>query len=105
MDTRYNKEEEEDEGITLDSETSTPDPPNPDQVIDSDDETKTTEKLLEDYYKAKIDHNHPRLGTAKVVHFFYTHSHLSALQNCALIFSANFQYIFTFKYRTIQFSH
>ena len=36
----------QDKGMTLDSETSTPDPPNPDQVIDSDDETETTEKFL-----------------------------------------------------------
>ena len=28
---------------------------------------------------------------------FYTRSHFSALQNCALIFSTNFQFIFTFK--------
>ena len=31
------------------------------------------------------------------VQFFYTLSHLSALQNCALYFSTNFQFIFTFK--------
>ena len=61
MDTIYNKDEEEVEGINLDSKTSTPDPPNPGQVIDSDDETETTEKLLEDYYKSKIDHNYPNL--------------------------------------------
>ena len=42
MDTRYNKEEEEDERMTLDSKTSNPDPPNIGQVIDSDDETDTT---------------------------------------------------------------
>ena len=35
----------------------TPDPPNPGQEIDSDDKKEKTEKLLEDYYKAKIDHN------------------------------------------------
>ena len=35
--------------------------------------------------------------TAQDVHFFYTRSHLSALQNCALILSTNFQFIFTFK--------
>ena len=29
--------------------------------------------------------------------FFYTRSHLSALQNCALLFSTNFQFIFIFK--------
>ena len=59
MDTIYNKEEDQYEGTTLDSETLTPDPPNPDQVIDSDDEMEKIEKLLEEYYKAKIDHNHP----------------------------------------------
>ena len=31
-----------------------------------------------------------RLVPAQDVHFFYTRSHLSALQNCALIFSTNF---------------
>ena len=35
--------------MTLDSETLTPDPHNPDQVIHSDYKTETTEKLLEDY--------------------------------------------------------
>ena len=39
------------------------------------------------------------------VHFFYTRSHLSALQNCALIFSTNLQFIFTFKKCTTQFNH
>ena len=38
-----------------------------------------------------------RLVPAKEVHFFYTRSHLSALQNCAWFFSTNFQFIFTFK--------
>ena len=38
-----------------------------------------------------------RLVPAQDVHFFYTRSHLSELQNCALIFSTNFQFIFTFK--------
>ena len=38
MDTSYNKKEDEYEGMTLDSETSTPDPPTPDQVMYSDDE-------------------------------------------------------------------
>ena len=47
--------------MTLDSKTSTPEPPNTDKVIDSDYETYTTEKLLGDYYKAKIEHNHPNL--------------------------------------------
>ena len=61
MDTIYNKDEEEVEGINLDSTTSTPGPPNPGQVIDCVVETETTEKLLEDYYKSKIDHNYPNL--------------------------------------------
>ena len=39
MDTSYKKEEDSYEGINVDSETSITDPPNPDQVIDSDDET------------------------------------------------------------------
>ena len=33
MDTSYNKEENKDEGMTLDSEPSTPDPPNPGHII------------------------------------------------------------------------
>ena len=37
--------------------------------------------------------------------FFYTRSHLSALQNCALLFSTNFQFIFIFKKCITQFSH
>ena len=36
------------EGMTPDSKPSTPDLPNPGQVIDSDDETETTENLPED---------------------------------------------------------
>ena len=45
--------------MTLESEPSNSDPHNHDQVIDSDDETETTEKLLKDYCESKIDHNHP----------------------------------------------
>ena len=45
------------------------------------------------------------LVPAQDVHFFYTSSHLSAIQNCALIFSTNFQFIFTFKECTTPFSH
>ena len=45
------------------------------------------------------------LVSAQDVHFSYTRSHLSALQNCALLFSANFQFIFIFKKCTTQFSH
>ena len=36
------------------------------------------------------------LVPAQDVQFFYTRSHLSALQNCALLFSTNFQFIFIF---------
>ena len=46
-----------------------------------------------------------RLVSAQDVHFFYTRSHLSALQNCALLFSTNFQFIFIFKKCITQFSH
>ena len=35
--------------------------------------------------------------------FFYTRYHLSALQNCALLLSTNFQFIFIFKKCTTQF--
>ena len=45
--------------MTLDSKPSTPDPPNPDQVIDSGDKIERTENPLENYYKSNIDHNHP----------------------------------------------
>ena len=38
-----------------------------------------------------------RLVPAQDGPFFYTRSHLSALQNCALLFSTNFQFIFIFK--------
>ena len=37
--------------MILDSETSTPDQPNTGDLNDSDDETETTETLIEDYYK------------------------------------------------------
>ena len=40
---------------------------------------------------------HDGLVPAQDVHFFYTRSHFSALQNCALLFSTNFQFIFIFK--------
>ena len=47
--------------MTLDSKPSTPDPPNTDQVVYINDETETAETPLEDYYEAKIEHNHPNL--------------------------------------------
>ena len=46
LDTSYNKDAGKDEGMTVDSELSTPDPPNTGQVIERDDETETTEKIL-----------------------------------------------------------
>ena len=46
-----------------------------------------------------------RLVPAQDVHFFYTRSHLSALQKCALLFSTNFQFNFIFKECTTKFSH
>ena len=48
MDTSLNQDEEKDEKMTLDSEPSTPDPPNTGQVIDSNNEMEATENLLED---------------------------------------------------------
>ena len=42
---------------------------------------------------------------AQDVHFFYTRSHFSAIQNCALIFSTNFHFIFPLKKCTSQFSY
>ena len=41
MDNSYNKEEDEDEGTTLDSEPPTPEPHNTGQLSDSDNETDT----------------------------------------------------------------
>ena len=38
-----------------------------------------------------------RLDSSQDAHIFYTLSHFSELQNCALIFSTNFQFTFTFK--------
>ena len=45
------------------------------------------------------------LVPAQDVHFFYTRSHLSALQNCEVLFSTNFQIIYIFNKCTTQFSH
>ena len=42
MDTSYNKEEDKDKGMNVDSKTTTPDLPNPDKVIFNDDEKETT---------------------------------------------------------------
>ena len=46
-----------------------------------------------------------RLVPIQDVHFFYTRSHFSALQNCALLFSIYSQVIFIFKKCITQFSH
>ena len=46
-----------------------------------------------------------RLVPAQDGPFFYTRSHLSALQNCAVLLSTNFQIIVIFKECTTQFSH
>ena len=59
MNTSYDKEEDKYEGINLDYKPSTTYPPNLGPTNYSDDETETIEKLLEDYYKCNIDHNHP----------------------------------------------
>ena len=40
--------------------------------------------------KVSVTARQVRLVPAQDVHFFYTRSHLSALQNCAFIFSTNF---------------
>ena len=48
MDTSYNKDEDEYEWMKLDYKSSTPVPYNTGQIIDSDDETETTEKILEE---------------------------------------------------------
>ena len=59
-----------------------------------------------DFYLWVVSDNyHSRIGPAPDVTFFYTLSNLSALQSCALIFSTNFHFIFSFKYSTTQFSH
>ena len=48
-------------------------------------------RLLKYYWEQqRIVPNTGRLGPAQDIHFFYTRSHFSALQNDALIFSANF---------------
>ena len=43
------------------------------------------------------DDESTRRGPAQDVTFFYTVSHLSELQHCTLIFSANFHFIYIFK--------
>ena len=53
----------------------------------------------------KEDNLDNRLIPAQDVQFLYTLSHLSALQNCALHFSINFQFIFILKKCITQFNH
>ena len=55
--------------------------------------------VCQDYWILKMTCSRTRFP------FFYTRSHLSVLQSCALIFSTNFQFFFTIKYQTTQFSH
>ena len=57
------------------------------------------------HYHRCFDTKLGRLVPSQDVLFFYSRSHLSALQNCVFIFSANFVFIFTFKQFTTQFSH
>ena len=54
--------------------------------------------------KTRKLHNY-KLVPAQYIHLFYKRSHLSTLKICLLIFSTNFQFIFTFKKCTTQFSH
>ena len=53
--------------------------------------------MVKFYNEAKGIPQYIRLVPAQYGPFFYMRSHLSALQNCALIFSTNFHFIFTFK--------
>ena len=46
-----------------------------------------------------------RLVPAQDGNVFYMRSHLSALQNCAILLSTNFQFIFIFKTFTTPFIH
>ena len=48
---------------------------------------------------------HWRLVPAQDGTFFCTRSHLSALQNCVVLFSTNFQILFILKKCVTQFSH
>ena len=49
------------------------------------------------YQVEKMSLEETRLGSAQDITFFYMGSHLSELKSCALIFSTNFYFIFTFK--------
>ena len=48
--------------MTLDSKPSNPDPPNNGPVINSEDQIKATENILEDYYDNFFDNNHPKFS-------------------------------------------
>ena len=50
-------------------------------------------ELISDHVRNLID----RLVSSQDLQFFYTRSHFNALQNSALMFLTNFQFIFTFK--------
>ena len=65
------------------------------------DNTRENKHRVDYYYKVGDKVMLTRLVPAQDVHFFYTRSHLSELQNCALMFSTNFH----IKKRTTQFSH
>ena len=52
---------------------------------------------LKDFLIMLKSKKYTRLVPAQDVNFFYMRSNLNALQNCALNFSTNFQFIFTFK--------
>ena len=84
MYTSYNEEEEDDDEINLDSKPSNPDLTNTGTVIDSNDETETTEKLMEDYYEASVDHNHPNFHIIRVIvkkERKYLHARINLLEN------------------------
>ena len=57
---------------------------------------KLVPRAIINIQNAKLKHaestNNIRPGPAQDIHFFYTRSHLSALQSCALILSTNVQF-------------
>ena len=57
----------------------------------------TTKDITDDGDGGELVRKKRRLGPAQDIHFFYTRSNLSGLKSCALIFSTNSQFIFTFK--------
>ena len=76
--------------MILGYEASTPDPPNPGQVIDSDNEMETAEKLLEDYYKSNIDLNHPNL---QMIREIFKEEHKDLRASIYLFKKSNFPYL------------